>query len=185
MSEKMSELVNKIFDDSKKLVSDIGKGVPHTELHERAFRLFNNSLELHDLQNSNLKRETRIARQNKLRDKDISHGLANLADTKEVERVTNKLKRWAKMPDQLNHKILRKYLELKKRGETDITPEILCDELMIDGFPGVNKFYSNFAQMKSDAPKSHGKIFVIIDDFIEIWDPVAEAVDIFKKSVIG
>ena len=44
-------------------------------------------------------------------------------------------------------------------------------------------FSSNFAQMKSISDKNHGKVFHQIGKIIEIWEPVAQAVNAYESNV--
>lgn len=176
----MFDLAYKIKEDAELLVLDIGKAKPHSELHERALKILMSSIELENELKNNSNSKTNTIRQNKQQNK----GQARYRTvSQEKDRVKKKLKRWVEHPNQYNYKILKKYLELKNSHVTKITEEILGDALIKDGsITKINTFYTNFSQMKTDAKKSHGKIFEIIDGAIEIWEPVLEYVNDFEHD---
>lgn len=184
----MHDLINKIKEDAQQLVLDIGQAKQHTELHERAFRILMNSIELESSQNDAFEIDSSIQRHQKSFEEQHKDGMTIAFEKLRVEklRVKKKLILWAKRPNQLNHKILRKYLELRNNGNTQITDDLLCDALIKDeSITSKNTFYSNFAQMKTDSPKSHGKIFEIIDGVVKIWEPVVEYVESFNEKVFN
>ena len=97
----------------------------------------------------------------------------------EIKKVSRRLNLWAKpeRQDQYNSQILNAYLSLsltkKQITETDIFKKL----------GGPIWFQSNFVQMKSIAPKNHGKIFELKDNFITIWKPVEIHVSTYHKNV--
>ncbi len=103
-----------------------------------------------------------------------------LSNENEINKVSRRLKLWAKRPDQMNTKILKSFLKLKISGKITVTEKDLKtasgDEL---------NFESNFAQMKIISEKNHGKIFDVYGDKVSIWEPVSVYVDTFKKDIFG
>lgn len=71
-----------------------------------------------------------------------------------ISSKLNRIEKWAKSPQQINHKIISVYLELEKNG--DVYKEVL--EKACKKF-GIEKFNQNFSNMKTDSGNSHGYIF--------------------------
>ena len=99
-------------------------------------------------------------------------------DVQEINKVSRRLKLWAKRQHQENSKILNAYLKLKQSGATKITEKELKKEI-----PDNSQFESNFLQMKIIAEKNHGKIFEQYGEYIEIWKPVASHIHEYEKVV--
>ncbi|MGX5203443.1 hypothetical protein [Aliikangiella sp. IMCC44632] len=95
----------------------------------------------------------------------------------EVEKVDRRLSLWAKRSSQVNTRILKAYLRLKRAGQRVISEEDLKREV------NDPKFDSNFAQMKIIADKNHGKIFEQYGAKVTIWPPVQELVNKFENDV--
>ncbi len=87
-----------------------------------------------------------------------------------------RIPRWARNPQQNNHKILRAYFEVQKElGK--VTLDALrrrCSDP--NGHPRtfVPHFDNNFTQMKFDNGNSHGKVFEEQDGYITIWDQISD-----------
>ena len=87
-----------------------------------------------------------------------------------------RIPRWARHPQQNNHKILRAYFEVQKElGK--VTLDALrkrCSDP--ERFPRtfVPHFDNNFAQMKFDNGNSHGKVFEEEDGYVTIWDQISD-----------
>jgi len=84
----------------------------------------------------------------------------------EIERVRRKILKWAKSPDQINHKIVKIYLELLKQNTF-----VYLDDLEIHS-KKIKTFKSNFGQMKIISDHNHAKIFDVINDKVYLWEPV-------------
>lgn len=102
------------------------------------------------------------------------------AEIKEMKKVRNRLRLWSRKPQQINTRILKAYLELRRSGMIHITEQSLRSALPPD-FP----FESNFAQMKIIAEKNHGKVFETHGDHVEIWAPVEADVRDFERQTFG
>ena len=96
-----------------------------------------------------------------------------------------KIPRWGMNPGQYNHKIMRAYFHLeKKNGEVLLhNLKLLCsDSTHPETY--VPTFNSNYAQMKFDGPRSHGKVFEEQGDRIVIWNEVKETLMKYKHLFI-
>ncbi len=103
----------------------------------------------------------------------------------ETPKAINRIPRWAKNPDQINHKIIRAYFLLREENEniTVYDMERLClDRSRPDTFAPT--FRNNYAQMKIETPKSTGKVFEEKGGFVYIWDRVAPTLENYKKYFI-
>lgn len=82
---------------------------------------------------------------------------------------------WALKPNQYNHKIIRAFFEAEaSTGQADLnTMELLCSNKDRSDLY-VPTFKNNYAQMKIDGPKSHGKVFEDDGERVWIWKEVEE-----------
>ena len=97
---------------------------------------------------------------------------------KEINKVSNRLKLWAKRPNQINSKILNAFLKLERSGVSVITERDLRAEV-----PEVKSFESNFAQMKIIAERNHGKLFEQYGERITLWQPIVSEVRNYERVV--
>lgn len=91
-------------------------------------------------------------------------------------KANRKIPTWARKPQQNNHRIIKAYFELEEEHGV-VTVEELSERCNSKTtFPNtyVTDFKGNFAQMKTDASNSHGKVFTVNDDIVEIWDEVKD-----------
>lgn len=91
-------------------------------------------------------------------------------------KAINRIPRWARNPQQNNHKILRAYFELQ-RELGKVTLDALrgrCSDPSGHPRTFVPHFDNNFAQMKFDNGNSHGKVFEERDGYVTIWDHISE-----------
>lgn len=82
---------------------------------------------------------------------------------------------WAMKPNQYNHKIIRAFFMLEQiTGKVTLEDlDRLCtDKAQPETY--VPTFRSNYAQMKLDAPKSHGKVFEDDGETVWIWSAVKD-----------
>lgn len=89
-------------------------------------------------------------------------------------KAISRIPRWARNPQQNNHKILRAYFELQ-RELGKVTLDALrgrCSDPTGHPRTFVPHFDNNFAQMKFDNGNSHGKVFEERDGFVTIWDHI-------------
>lgn len=101
-------------------------------------------------------------------------------------KALHRISKWAQKPSQINHKILRAYLQLAENGI--VTYKMLanfCNNENEHPDVYVPTFSSNFAQMKFDGENSHGKVFEVDENgVVSIWDYVQKKVDEYKNSFI-
>ncbi len=91
----------------------------------------------------------------------------------EVRKVAKRIRGWSKKPKQKNSKILFTFQKLKKECDGGC----VTTEQLVDAYDGdAKEFYSNFNQMKTIAERNHGKIFEIVDECVELWEPVVDVV---------
>ena len=95
----------------------------------------------------------------------------------EINKVQRRLRLWSKRPDQINSKILKAYLELKRGGRGEIREKDL-EELFSDK----KSFQTNFIQMRIIADRNHGKVFDQEGEFVNIWGPVEEYISKFESD---
>ncbi len=114
-------------------------------------------------------------------------GIANeftTHDMKKTERqdttkkALNKIQLWAEKQTQIPYKIIRAFFQLEKEKEVvfldDLRQRCADEEKHYDTF--VSTFEQNFAQLKFDGPKSHGKVFEINENRVQLWSDVEEAI---------
>lgn len=102
-------------------------------------------------------------------------------------KANRKIPSWAKKPQQNNHRIIKAFFELLDEFGT-VTVEELSERCSnIDEYPElyVTDFKSNFAQMKTDAGKSNGKVFITNGDEVEIWEEIKEVLIAHKNFFVG
>jgi predicted glycosyl hydrolase (DUF1957 family) len=100
--------------------------------------------------------------------KNDKKSLADSTNTGEINKVADRLRLWAKRQNNINARILNAFLELERSGVSVITEDALKSKL-----PELNTFKSNFDQMKTIAPKNHGKVFEQYGEEITLWEPIA------------
>lgn len=89
-------------------------------------------------------------------------------------KAISKIPLWAKRKEQINHKIIKAYLQLEAENGSvslkDFEKRCLDKANHPDVF--IPTFKGNYNQMKTDAPKSHGKIFEEVNGKVIIWDRI-------------
>lgn len=83
----------------------------------------------------------------------------------QINKVNQRVPKWFKNPQQINSKILIKFLELQKTNNN-------VDLEMLEYECDLEKFKTNFAKMIDFTDKNSGKVFDKIDDNIYLWEPV-------------
>lgn len=108
-------------------------------------------------------------------EKDSSHDFYGKA----IQRIPL----WAMKPDQYNHKIIRAYFKcVQATGKATIDDmERLCSDRDVPELY-VPTFRNNYAQMKIDGPKSHGKVFEDDGDTVTVWYEVKDILFKYKTS---
>ena len=97
-------------------------------------------------------------------------------------KAINRIPRWARNPQQNNHKILRAFFELQKEMN-HVSIDALrrrCSDPVGHPDTYVPHFDNNFTQMKFDNGNSHGKVFEEKDGFITIWDRLSDTVQKYR-----
>jgi hypothetical protein len=82
----------------------------------------------------------------------------------------DRIQMWANKPNQYNHKIIRAYLELSKKGDVDLNKlERKCSDKNHRPELFVPRFKGNFASMKTDKGNAHGKVFYEIGNYVYVY----------------
>jgi len=95
--------------------------------------------------------------------------------------ANRKIPRWAVAPHQYNHKIIRAYFtaaEATGRATLAIMEQLCSDKNNAALY--VPTFRTNYAQMKLDSPKSHGKVFIDDGETVTIWEGVNNTLEKYK-----
>ncbi len=90
-------------------------------------------------------------------------------------KALHKIPKWASKPMVIPSKIIRAYLQLLDENGSVSYPELLlrCSDKENHPDEFVGTFANNFAQMKFDDEKSHGKVFEVIgNQQIILWKNV-------------
>ena len=90
---------------------------------------------------------------------------------------------WALKPNQYNHKIIKAYFKaMDIDGEATLSRmESLCSDKGHSELY-VPTFKNNYAQMKLDAAKTHGKVFEDDGNVVWLWSEVKDIVLQYKTS---
>lgn len=115
--------------------------------------------------------------------KDTYYGNHLDANSPKYGKANKKIPIWAHRKYQNNHKIIKAFFqieneegivrldELKKRCTNQTQyPDTFCSD-----------FAGNFAAMKSDSSNSHGKVFVVENAQVKIWEVVDDVLKSYKK----
>lgn len=112
-------------------------------------------------------------------------------DNNNYAKANRKIPVWANREKQNNHKLLKAFLKIEEENG-EVSYEKLIERCSdVSKYPDtyVSDFKGNFAQMKTDASNSHGKVFIVEGDKVEIWDEVIETLrqyrDVFLNSNSG
>lgn len=102
-------------------------------------------------------------------------------------KANRKIPIWANRGKQNNHKIIKAFLQIEEQQG-----QVRYDELMErcsndTKYPDtyVKDFKGNFAQMKTDASNSHGKVFIEEEDKVEIWHEVLDTLREYRESFLN
>lgn len=91
-------------------------------------------------------------------------------------KANRRIPLWGERPHQNNHKIIKAFFEIESEFGF-VTIDLLesrCSNQTKYPKTYVSDFKGNFAQMRTDASNSHGKVFVIKDGLVTIWDEVEQ-----------
>lgn len=110
-----------------------------------------------------------------------------LSSNEDYGKANRKIPGWARKPQQNNHRIIKAFFQLLEESGS-VTVEELSERCSNpDEYPEtlVTDFKGNFAQMKTDASNSHGKVFITNGDDVEIWDEISDVLMANKKYFVG
>lgn len=105
------------------------------------------------------------------------------ADREYYGKAIGRIPVWAVRPNQYNHKIIRAFFAAEElNGEATLpVMEQLCSDVN-DPSMYVPTFRSNYAQMKLDGPKTHGKVFEDDGERVRIWSEVEDTLMQYKNE---
>ena len=106
---------------------------------------------------------------------------------KNFAKAIHKVPKWASKPMVVPSKIIRAYLQLLDEKGSVTYPELMLRCSDKEKYPDeyVATFANNFAQMKFDDEKSHGKVFEIIGNNIIIWKNIEELIIMNKEKFVN
>jgi hypothetical protein len=159
ITQKLAILKTSLND----LLYEIGKGVDHKILHTQALEIL---LYLDKIQEAA-----------GVKKKEVS---ADDIISQEAKKVGSRLKLWSRRQSQINSRILNCFIELTQETGGPVSVHELKARAERKG---IDKFDSNFIQMREISSKNHGKIFDLTDGLVSIWEPVASLVDTYKQDV--
>jgi len=115
--------------------------------------------------------------------KDGSPGILKGKKDNDTGKANRKIPIWAIRPEQCNHRIIRAFFRAQDLGGEVRLQELkeLCSDELASPELFVRDFKGNYAQMKLDGPKSHGKVFVDDGVLVEIWTEVADTLRQYKN----
>lgn len=88
-------------------------------------------------------------------------------------KANQRIPNWAMKPHQYNHKIIRAFFAASKDGASALLNQMekLCSDKNVPELY-VPTFKSNYAQMKFDGERSHGRVFEDDGYTVTIWPDV-------------
>lgn len=173
MNSSIISIIDDLQSGLEHLVFDIGQGKDHIVLHGEALSLL--------VKTAGLKKDIKEMKDpvpQRAIESAIKKNSGNI-NADEINKVARKLPKWANNPHQINSKILSLFLYLQQMNPMGITEAHLKSSYGND-----SEFDRNFPQMKSISPKNHGKVFEIINRFVEIWEPVRSIVNDYENKAI-
>jgi len=96
-------------------------------------------------------------------------------------RKIGRIKLWASRPNQINHQIIRAFMQFEQGGvvKRSLLKDYCTQKLGISGFDGA------YASMKTDAGNAHGKVFFDDGDVVRMWPRVRVEVDKYFQVLCG
>ena len=94
-------------------------------------------------------------------------------------KAIDRIPKWALSPEQNNYKIIRAYYQLLGERGLVTRPELEARCQNQSDYPDVyvRDFRGNFASMKTDKGKSHGKVFIDDGYNVRVWSAVSEVLE--------
>lgn len=99
----------------------------------------------------------------------------------DMGRANRKIPKWALNPGAANHEIMKAYF----KAEAIVGDGNVTRQMMISLYNCAKPFMSNFAAMKTDAGKAHGKVFEERDGKVFLWDYTKETALKYKNEFLG
>lgn len=101
-------------------------------------------------------------------------------------KAKKRIPKWALKPQQNNHKIIKAFLMIQSEKKFVSIDELENRCSNAEEFPEtfVRDFKGNFAQMKIDSPKSHGKVFETENGQVLVWSEVEKILSDYEKYFI-
>lgn len=108
-------------------------------------------------------------------------------DTYVEGKAIDRIPKWAMSSDQNNYKIIRAYFQILSESGRVNCPELEARCQNEKGHPDVfvRDFKGNFASMKTNKGKSHGKVFIDDGYNIKIWDEVFETLERYRNQFMA
>ena len=101
-------------------------------------------------------------------------------------KALNKIPLWAEKQTQIPYKIIRAFFQLEEEKEvvyfSELRQRCMDEKNHYDTY--VSTFDSNFAQLKFDGEKSHGKVFEINENRVKLWDGVSDEIIARKEQFL-
>ncbi len=93
----------------------------------------------------------------------------------------HKIKGWAQKTHQANHKIVRAFLALEKKGEVSLDElQKICSDKTSEYY--VKDFRGNYAAMKTDGGHPHGKVFYDDRRIVSVWPIVLQEIQAYFEK---
>lgn len=108
-------------------------------------------------------------------------------DNIDFGKAIRKIPTWAYKPTQNNHRLIKAYLLIQEEQGKVPLEELIIRCTDKDNYPDtyVTDFKGNFAQMKTDAGNSHGKVFVVENDEVQVWSEVEAVLNEYAERFKG
>jgi hypothetical protein len=108
-------------------------------------------------------------------------------DNIDFGKAIRKIPTWAYKPSQNNHRLIKAFLLIQEEQDKVQLEELIIRCTDKDNYPDtyVSDFKGNFAQMKTDAGNSHGKVFVVENDEVQIWSEVEAVLNEYAERFKG
>ena len=104
---------------------------------------------------------------------------------KNFGKAIHKIPKWASKPMVIPSKIIRAYLQILEEKGAVTYPELMLRCSDKENYPDeyVVTFANNFAQMKFDDEKSHGKVFEVnSNQLVFLWKNIEEIIAMNKEK---
>lgn len=101
-------------------------------------------------------------------------------------KANKKIPKWAYSKNQNNHKIIKAFFQLEREEGIVYVDDLKKRCSNKNQYPDTfcTDFAGNFASMKSDASNSHGKVFIVENDKVNIWNVIYDVLMSYKDSFI-